>query len=76
MHTAELLVPEATCFEIETDIENSKDINHQVLIIFEHSWSKLEVNYYILRSVDLLILFQIRKNCHSSGRNLLLYLLI
>jgi hypothetical protein len=37
MHTAELLVPEATCFEIETDIENSKDINHQVLIIFEHS---------------------------------------
>jgi hypothetical protein len=27
-----------------------------------------------LRSTDLLILFGIRKNCHSGGRNLLLYL--
>jgi hypothetical protein len=30
--------------------------------------------HYVLRSTNLLIVFVIRKNCQSSGRNLLLYL--
>jgi hypothetical protein len=28
---------------------------------------------YILRYTDLFVLYGIRRNCHSSGRNLLLY---
>jgi hypothetical protein len=35
---------------------------------------KQEVMHYVLRSTYLLILFVIRKSCHSGGRNLLLYL--
>jgi hypothetical protein len=32
--------------------------------------------YYVLRYINLLIVFGIRKNCHSSGSDLLLYLFI
>jgi hypothetical protein len=32
--------------------------------------------HYILKFTNLLILFGIRKNCHSSGSSLLLYLFI
>jgi hypothetical protein len=31
------------------------------------------VKYYILRYTNLFVLYGIRRNCHSSGRNLLLY---
>jgi hypothetical protein len=31
------------------------------------------VKHYILRYTDLFVLFGIRRNCHSNGRNLLLY---
>jgi hypothetical protein len=31
------------------------------------------VKYYILRYTDLFVVFGIRRNCHSSGRNLLMY---
>jgi hypothetical protein len=31
------------------------------------------VKHYILRYTDLFVLYGIRRNCHSSGRNLLLY---
>jgi hypothetical protein len=50
-----------------------EDTNHQVLIKFRQTWSKQEVViHYVLRSINLLILFGIRKNCHSSGSNPLL----
>jgi hypothetical protein len=32
--------------------------------------------HYLLRSTNFLILFEIGKNCHSSGKTLLLYLSI
>jgi uncharacterized membrane protein YidH (DUF202 family) len=32
--------------------------------------------HYILRSTTLLILFEITKNCHTSGRNLLLHIFL
>jgi hypothetical protein len=31
------------------------------------------VKHYILRYTDLFVVYGIRRNCHSSGRNLLLY---
>jgi hypothetical protein len=34
---------------------------------------KAGVKHYILRYTDLFVLYGIRKNCHSHGRNLLLY---
>jgi hypothetical protein len=41
--------------------------------ITEHENSDLLADYYILRYTDLFVLYEIRRNCHSSGRNLLLY---
>jgi hypothetical protein len=40
------------------------------------NWSKQWVKHYILRYTDLCVLHGIWCNCHSSGRNLLLYLFI
>jgi hypothetical protein len=34
---------------------------------------KAGVKYYVLRYRKLSVLYGIRRNCHSSGRNLLLY---
>jgi hypothetical protein len=69
MHTAEPLVPESSCFEVEIAIEKLK--------IFESlGISKQKVTHYALRSTNFLILFGIRKNCHSNGRKLLLDILI
>jgi hypothetical protein len=31
------------------------------------------VKHYVLRYTNLFVLYRIRRNCHSSGRNLLLY---
>jgi hypothetical protein len=31
------------------------------------------MKHYILRYTDLFVIFGIRRNCHSSGKNLLLY---
>jgi len=68
MHTAEPLVPEIA-------IEELKNTSYKVLIKFRENWTKQEVMHYVLGPAGLLILFWIRKNCHSSGRNLL-YLFI
>jgi predicted site-specific integrase-resolvase len=35
IHTAEPLVPRLSSFEVEMVIENLKDTNHQILIIFD-----------------------------------------
>jgi hypothetical protein len=34
---------------------------------------KAGVKHYVLRYTDLFVVYGIRTNCHSSGRNLLLY---
>jgi len=32
--------------------------------------------HYVLRNTNLFVLYGTRRNCHSNGRNLLLYLFI
>jgi hypothetical protein len=76
VHTAEPLVPEPGSLDVDITIEKLKRINHQILNKFRQNCSNQEVIYHVLKSTDLLILFGIRKNCHSSGRNLLLFLYI
>jgi hypothetical protein len=34
---------------------------------------KAGVKHYVLRYTNLFVLYGIRRNCHSSGRNILLY---
>jgi hypothetical protein len=43
-----------------------KDTNHQVLIKSQQKWLKQEAWQFVLRSINLLILFGIRRNCPSS----------
>jgi len=66
MHTAETLFPEAET--VIEKLERCKSPGTDQI-------SKQVVIYFILRSTNLLIVFGIRKNFHSSGRNLL-YLFI
>jgi hypothetical protein len=54
-------------------LQNWKDVNHQALNTFQGTWFKPEVKHYVVRSMNVLILFAVRNNCLSSGRNLLLY---
>jgi hypothetical protein len=69
--TAEPLVPGPSCLEVEIAIAKFKKYkspdSNQIPAGF-----KQEVKYYRLRSKISLILFEIRKNCLISGRNLLL----
>jgi hypothetical protein len=55
-------------------LQSWNNINHQVLIIIQHSFSKKEVMHYILRATNVLVLLWIKKNYNSNGKNLLLYL--
>lgn len=57
-------------------LESSREINFQVLIKFQLNSSEDEAKYHNQRFINLLILFGIWKNLHSSGRNLLLSLFI
>jgi len=62
-HTAEPLVPETSAFDIELAIERLKSLKSPELIK-----SQQGVEQFALRSVNLLILFGIRRNC-LSGRS-------
>jgi hypothetical protein len=58
-------------------LKSWKGLKHQALIKFWQNWFKQEeIYYYVLRSTNLLILFELRKNCLSSRQNLLMYLFI
>jgi hypothetical protein len=54
-------------------LESLKVINPQTLTIFRPNWSKQGVKHYVLRYTNLLVLYGIRRNCHSSGRDPLPY---
>jgi len=69
-------VPKHSAFEAEMDIETLKDVNHQGLFIFEQNVFVREVEEYVLRCINSLILFGIMKNCLNSGRSQFLYLFI
>jgi hypothetical protein len=71
IHTAELLVPDPSPFEVEIAIAVEKGINLQVVIKFWQNRFMEEVKHYGLRYINSLILFGIRKNCLISGRSLL-----
>jgi hypothetical protein len=73
MHIAEL-IPVPNLFEVEITVEKLKRYKSPGIDQILAEVIKQEVIYYILRSTNFLILFGIRKNCHDSGRNLLLYL--
>jgi hypothetical protein len=74
IHMAEPLVPEPNLVEVETAIGKLKSYkspgtNHILAELIKAGG----VKHYILRYIDLFLLYGIRRNCHSSGRNLLLY---
>jgi hypothetical protein len=54
-------------------LKYSGNINCPVMFQFRQNSFKQEVKNYCLRSVNLLILFGIRKICLISGRSLLFY---
>jgi hypothetical protein len=73
VHRAEPLVPGPSAVEVEMAIGKQKDTNNEVLIRFQQNWLKQQVGQLGLRSLNLLILFEIRRNCWRSGRSKSLY---
>jgi hypothetical protein len=55
------------------EADNSPPFGAQVLIRFRPNLSKHWVKHYVLRYRNLFVLNGIRRNCHSSRRNLVLY---
>jgi hypothetical protein len=62
-------------FAIKT-LKLYKSLRTVNMSIVQQISSKQDVKYHVLASRDIFILFGTRKNFHSSGRNLLLYLCI
>jgi len=74
MQTAEPLIPGSRHFRSWFCYwKILKGINHRVFIKFWKDWPKQKAEHYVLRSTNLFILFGIRKNCHSCGKNLSFY---
>jgi hypothetical protein len=69
-------VPKQSAFEAEKDVEMLKDVNHQGLFIFKQNVFVWEVEDYVLRCINTLILFGIMKNCLNNRRSQFLYLFI
>jgi hypothetical protein len=75
IQTAQPLVPEPSLFVVEITVAQLKRYEYkspgidQILAELIQAGKK----HYVLRSINSLILFGIRKNCHGSGRSLLLY---
>jgi hypothetical protein len=65
-------------FEVELAIEKLKkrDTNQQVLIKSQQNLLKQWIGQFTVRTVDIRIMFGIRKNCLRSGRSRSLYLFI
>jgi hypothetical protein len=58
-------------------LESWRGINPQVVIKLQHNcWSKQGVKHNIFISTKLLLKFQIRKNCCSNAKSLILYTFI
>jgi len=65
IRTAEPLVPEPSAFEFAVATVKLKSQNHQVLIKSQQNWLDQRVGQFALRSINLLSLFGIRRNCLS-----------
>jgi hypothetical protein len=66
-------VPKHSAVEAEMDNETLEDVNCQGLLMFEENVFAQDVEEYVLRYENSLILFGIMKNCLNSGRSQLLY---
>jgi hypothetical protein len=73
IHTAEPLVPEPSLVEVEIAIGKLKSYKSPGTDNIPTKFIKAGLKHYVLRYTDLFVLYGIRRNCHSSGRNLLLY---
>jgi hypothetical protein len=66
-------VPEPSAFEVEMAIEKLKGQKSPVIVQIPAELTKAVVEQFAVRSMNLLILFGIRRNCLRSGMNLSLY---
>jgi hypothetical protein len=73
IHTTEPLVPEPTPVEVKIAIRKLKSYKSSGTDQIPAELIKAGVNHYVLRYTNLFVLYGIRRNCPSSGRNLLLY---
>jgi hypothetical protein len=73
IHTAEPLVPEPSLVEVEIAIGKLKLYKSPGTDQIPAELIKAGGKRYILRYTNLFVLYGIGRNCHSSGRNLLLY---
>jgi hypothetical protein len=75
-HTAEPLVPEPSALEIEMASVKQKRHKSPGTDQIPAELIKAGIEQLVLRSINLLILFGIRRNCLRSGRSQSLYLSI
>lgn len=76
IYTGKPLEPQHSSFDVKIAMEKLKRCK-----VPNTDQSMTEMIYkggiqYNLRSTNIFILFEIRKNCHSSGKNVLFYLVI
>jgi len=76
IHTTEPPVPEPSVFEVELAIEKLKRHKSPSIDQIPAESIKARVEQFIIRSVNLIILFGVRRNCLKSGRSQSLYLVI
>jgi hypothetical protein len=73
IHPAEPLVPEPSLVEVEIAIGKLRSYKSPGTDQIPTELIKAGVKHNVLRYKNLSVLYRIRRNCHSSGRNLLLY---
>jgi hypothetical protein len=66
-------VPEPSVFEVEMTVEKLKSYKAPGTDQIPAELTKAGVEQFAMRSMNLLILFGIRRNCLRSGMNLSLY---
>jgi hypothetical protein len=71
--TAELLVPEPSLIEVKIAIGELKNYKTPGTDQIPTELIKAGRRHYVLRYTDLFVVHGIRRNCHSSGRYLLLH---
>jgi hypothetical protein len=73
IHMAEGLVPEPSLVEVAIAIGKLKSYKSPGTDEIPAELIKAGGKHYVLRYTNLFVLYGIRRNCHSSGRNLLSY---
>jgi hypothetical protein len=66
-------VPEPSLVEVEIAIGKFKNYKSPGTDQIPTDLIKAGVKHYVLRYTDLFVAYGITRNCHSSGKNLLLY---